>query len=183
VASRPYPHFGSLENTIRTTNVYTTAAFITSSTTVPAYASAYISLGQFPNYTEYTAVFDQYRIDQVEVWLEPVGSQENGTGVLTTAVDLDDANLPTSATGIYDKQDALVANGSQGRYHRWLPHMATAVFSGSFTSYGNEPAGWIDSASPNVQHYGFKAATGQYSVAYAYTLTVRAIISYRATGL
>jgi hypothetical protein len=183
VASRPYPHFGSLENTIRTMNVYTTTAFLATSLTVPTFASAYIALSQFPNYTEYSSVFDQYKIDQVEIWLEPVGSQENGLGVLTTAVDLDDANLPTVATGLYDKQDALVGNGAAGRYHRWAPHMAVATFSGSFTSYANEPAGWIDSASPNVQHYGFKCAAGVFPVAYTYTLTVRAIISYRASGL
>jgi hypothetical protein len=183
VAARPFPHFGSLENKIRTVNIFTVSAFLTTSTTVFTAAAAYISLAQFPNYTEYSQVFDQYKIDQVEVWLEPVGSQENGTGILTTAVDLDDANVPTSATAIYDKQDALTGNGIQGRYHRWVPHMATAVFSGTFTSYGNERAGWIDSASPNVQHYGFKVASSASSTVYSYNLTVRAVISYRATGL
>jgi hypothetical protein len=139
-------------------------------------------LSSFPNVTEYTNAFDQYRIDQLEVWLELVGNQDAALGTLVTAVDLDDANVPTGPTQIQDKQGALVGSGAAMRYHRWVPHVAVAEYSGAFTSYGNVPATWIDTASPGVLHWGFKTAAAAYTVA-SYNLTVRAVISFCAPGL
>jgi len=184
VASRPYPSFTRLEQSIRVIDTYTTPAFISSSLTVPVGASVAITLSSFPNITEYTNCFDQYRFDQIEVWLEPIGTQEGTSTQLVTCVDLDDANVPSSPASIEDKQGALSAQGIQGRYHRFRPHVAVAEFAGTFTGYGNVPATFIDSASPAVQHYGFKAATAAGgSLAYTYQLTVRAVITFRGPGL
>lgn len=181
-AGRPYPSFSRLDQTIRLVDTYTVANFITTSTTVPVGASTFVALSSFPNVTEYTNAFDQYRIDQIEVWLELVGNPSASLSTLVTAVDLDDANVPTGPTQIQDKQGALVGSGASMRYHRWAPHVAVSEFSGTFTSYGNVPATWIDTASPSVQHYGFKAATAAQTVA-SYNLQVRAVISFRAPGL
>jgi hypothetical protein len=34
--------------------------------------------------------------------------------------------------------------------------VSTALYAGSFTSFGNVSSPWIDMASPNVEHYGVK---------------------------
>jgi hypothetical protein len=183
VAGRPYPRFDRLDQTIRVVDTFSIINFLTASSTAPVGVGQYFSLAQFPSYTEYTQCFDQYRIDQLEVWMEPNGSQEAVNGVLVTAIDLDDVATPAGPTSIQDKQGALVADGNQGRYHRFLPHVAVAEYSGTFTSYGNVPATWIDSVSINVQHYGFKAATGIQTNPLGYNLTCRAVISFRAPGI
>lgn len=180
---RPFPRIGSLEQSIRVTFEYSTS-FSTTSTTVPTFSSSYFVLSSFPSAANYTNLFDQYRFELVEVWVEPRTPQGTTTfSTFTTAVDLDDANTPTSVGDVAAKQGAIIGDGGAGRYHRWQPHMAVATFSGAFTSYANEPASWIDSASPNVQHFGFKAAFSSTPSAISYNLDVRATVTFRAPGL
>jgi hypothetical protein len=184
VAGRPYPNFSKLDQTIRVVDTLNSQAFLSTSTTVPTGATLAVTLQMFTNYSEYTNCFDQYRIEQLEVWLEPSATQEAVTNALVTCVDLDDVNTVSGPTVIQDKQGALVGNGIQGRYHRWRPHVAVAEFGGTFTGYGNIPATWIDTASPAVQHYGFKAgAASTPGGSLNYNLSVRAVISFRAPGL
>jgi hypothetical protein len=183
VAGRPYPSFSRLAQEIRVVDTFYTGAFLQTSTTVPVGAAAYFTLNNFTNATAYENVFDQYKISQIEVWLDLNGNQDAVLGELVTAVDLDDVVAPTGPTAIGDKQGALVGNGSAGRYHCFRPHVAVAEYSGTFASYGNVPSTWIDTASGNVQHYGFKVATAAYGNVAVYNLTVRAVIDFRAPGL
>jgi hypothetical protein len=185
VAGRPYPSFSTLEQRIQVVDIYNYSSFITTSTTVPVFTSFAFILSSLPNYTSYTSLFDQYRVDQLEVWLEPSSVLSTANySTLATAIDLDDANVATAYSQVEGKQGALVGEGAAGRYHRWRPHVAIAEFSGAFTSYGNAPAGWIDAASPSVQHFGFKTAAGiTSSGAVSYNLTVRAVVSWRAPGV
>lgn len=185
VAGRPYPRLTSLEQKIQvclTTNI---AGAISSGTTGDSFYAKAFSLNDFAGSTSYLTVFDQYRFDQLEVWLEPANGTTSDTfyPLLITCVDLDDANLPSTINQVEDHQQSLSGEGQAGRYHKWNPHMAVAAYSGAFTSYKNEPAGWIDSASPSVQHYGFKAATYSNGFVWSYQLTVRALISFRAPGI
>jgi hypothetical protein len=181
-ASRPYPNFTKLNQTITVVETYTVAAFLVTSTTVNVGAATAFTLSSFADYTNYTACFDQYRIDQLEVWLELNGNPSATLSTIVTVVDLDDATVPTTAVAIQDKQGALLGSGAAMRYHRWRPHVAVAEYSGSFTSYGNVPSTWIDCGSPNVQHYGFKACAVPQTGA-TYNLQVRAVISFCAPGL
>jgi hypothetical protein len=181
VAGRPYPALTSLEQSISAT-LQSTALFNVTSTTVATFGNQPFALNSFANSAEYTGLFDQYRFDQIEVWLEPAASSTAVYGTIATAVDLDDANVPTM-TSVLDKQGALISSGADGHYHRWAPHVAVSEYSGTFTSFGNVPATWVDSASPGVQHYGFKAYFSATPVALSYNLTVRAIVSFRAPGV
>jgi len=184
VAGRPFPKFVSLEQEIRAVDTFTISSFLTTSTATNTYNAQAFTLSNFSMNSAYTALFDQYRVDQLEVWLEPTNSQGATVfGELITAVDLDDANAPTTAS-LGDKQGALVGLGAGGRYHCWKPHVAVATYGGAFTSYGNVPAMWIDSASTSVQHYGFKiVALPTPAQTITYALTCRGVFSFRAPGL
>jgi len=184
-ASRPYPRLTNLEQEITVTLQMLTPSFFSTNTSVATYAGMAFTLAGFPSSSQYTTVFDQYMIRQLEVWLEPVQTTEAGTqfNEVGSAIDLDDANVATSFTSIVDKQGSLVGLGAAGRYHKWAPHVAVAEYSGTFTSYGNIPATWIDSASPNVQHYGFKCYANPTPVAITYGLVTRAVVSFRAPGI
>jgi hypothetical protein len=186
VASRPNAQIRNPTLVYPAMLSYTISSVYTTSTVAPTLAALSFALSAFAEYTDYTGLFDQYRFDDIEVWLEPQPSQSTAianTGQYVTAVDLDDVAAPGSYNAAISRQNALVTGGEAGHYHRWLPHMAVAVYSGAFTSFANEEAGWIDCGSPNVQHYGIKLAFLTTSVAVAYNLSVRAKISFRSAGI
>jgi hypothetical protein len=187
VAGRPYPSNGiSLEQGIQAELVADLglAYGLTTSTTVPVSAGFAVTISLFPGSARYLSLFDQYRIDQVEVWIQSTAAITTGfLGELASAVDLDDANPPATFSAAADKQGALVGSLLPGRYHCWKPHMALASYSGTFTSYSNITAGWIDAASPNVQHYGLKMVAGTTSVAVGVGIVVRVVASFRAPGI
>jgi len=158
----------------------------TTSTTVPTYWSNYFAISGYSDSAAYLALFDQYRIDEVEIWIEPNNSasvSDNGIGSISSAVDVDDANTPTSVGSVQAHQNCLVTSGYTGHYHKFKPHMAVAVYSGTFTSFSNAPADWIDSASPGVQHYGIKMAAITTTAVIGYSYTARIKVSWRSPGL
>jgi len=160
------------------------AAFSTS-TIASTFGASSFTLGQFNGTAQYTGLFDQYRFDEFELWMEPQSAYLSSTnvGVLTSAVDVDDANVPGTIEAVEDHQNSLATTGSCGHYHRWKPHMAVALYSGVFTSFGNDDADWIDSASNTVQHYGIKYASTATTAIQAYNLSVRARVSFRNPGI
>lgn len=162
----------------------TQTIFSTTSTTVPVFASYIGTLSAFVDVAAYTNLFDQYRIDEMELWITPQAPQGTTTfAAQFYAVDLDDGNVPTSSADVIDKQSSVESSGPSGIYIKWQPHMAVALYSGTFTSYGNEPAGWIDCASPNVQHYGVKAAFEPTPSSFRYIVHAKARVSFRSAGL
>lgn len=183
VAGRPYPTVTRLQQMIRVTDEYA-GTLLQTSTTVPVYSALYFQLSSFGRASNYLTVFDQYHIERLEIWIENVSAQgATSFDLLATAIDLDDANTPTSIAEVESKQGALIGNGGAGRYFSWAPHMATAAYSGAFTSYANVPAGWIDSASPNVQHFGLKAFASPTGISQYVSYRVRATIGFRAPGI
>lgn len=184
VGPRPYPPIGALTQSISVQLVWDQYTLLTTSTTLPTFRGNTFTLANFANYSNYLSLFDQYRIDRLEVWIEPRAPQgTTAFGALATAVDLDDGNTPASSIEVLDKPGALVGGGAAGRYHSWVPHMAVATYSGAFTSYANEPASWIDSGSPNVQHFGLKTYATATAVAIDYDIRVRAHVTFRAPGI
>jgi len=185
IAARP-----SIKSTLKTPQIQVemmiqSSAF-TTSTTVPTYWSTYFAISGFSQSSEYLALFDQYRIDMIEVWLEPNNSasvSDNGIGSLSSCIDVDDANTPTSVASVQAHQNCLVTSGYTGHYHKWKPHMAVAVYSGTFTSFSNAPAAWIDSASPGVQHYGLKCSAITTTAVIGYSYTCRLQVSFRSPGI
>jgi hypothetical protein len=183
-AGRPYPSLRSPLAEYEVTLERVTA-LSTTSMSVPTFASAYCALNQF-SYTDLAAVFDQYRVKEVEVWIEPsiIMSSTVGSAVFFTAVDLDDANVPTSSNELVNHASVISSETGTGHYHRWVPYMATAVYSGAFTSFASGPPQWIDVASPGVQHYGLKyVCPGADGVARLINITMRATFQFRGAEI
>jgi len=184
LAGRPYPSVSSLVQEIRVGMTYRLTPFFSNVVgTAWTPATQVFTLAMAPNQGEYTGLFDQYRIDQIECWIEPTAPQGTTSfPMFASAVDLDDANTPTEG-GVEGKQCALTGDGGAGRYHRWKPHTAVAMYSGSFVSYGNVASAWIDVASPNVQHYGLKVTCGPSTSIVTYNMSVRYVVSFRGPGI
>jgi len=186
VAKRPMPIFISLEQGITVTMGLSLSNAFGSSTVLDTFYAKAWTLADFAIYASYVSLFDQYRIEQFEVWTAPYSVSTGLTQTLAdyvTVIDLDDAATPGSYNAVLGKQGALATSGQAGHYHRWRPHVAVAEYSGAFTSYGNMPATWIDCASSGVQHYGFKASCLQSGTNEGYNVEVRAVVSFRGTSV
>lgn len=185
-ASRPLRRPRQNEQIYRANLRYDVLSYITTSTVATVYVAQSFAISSFSNSSEYLGLFDQYMIEELEVWLEPVaapGVATTNVGMLCTTVDLDDAATPTTFAQVEDKQSSITSSGINGHYHRWKPNMAVAVFSGAFTSFASSPAFWIDSGSPNVQHYGLKATSTNTSAVISYNLSVRARFAFKQAGI
>jgi hypothetical protein len=122
-------------------------------------------LGNFPGYTELTAVFDQYRIMQMRLTFIPILSTSavNSQGVLVyTAFDYDDVTAPDTVTGtqaLMQYDTCLIVPAGVYFERIFNPRIAYAAYAaGVFTSYANQKANWLDAASSGVQHFGLKFA-------------------------
>jgi hypothetical protein len=135
----------------------------------------------------YTALFDQYRIDEVQVTLRPtfnVGIQGLGTPspIIYTVIDYDDSSaLGTIAA--FRQYNNCTETQFETVVRSFKPHAAMAAYTGTFVGFANEESPWLDCSSTTIQHYGYKFAiapppsstTSLYSVA----LTTRMKISFR----
>lgn len=132
------------------------------------------TLDMLPEMLEFTSLFDQYKIDHVELTIRPFQEQSvsnaNTVGqnppiscIMYSVKDYDDsATFTPSYVGVNDMREYRTFKEYsffQTHAHKIKikPHMAVAAYgSGVFSSYANNKAMWIDSNSPSVQHYGIK---------------------------
>jgi len=165
---------------------------ITTSTTIPtsvgfyfaltpaAAAGGVIGVGPF-NTTEFTALFDQYRIMQVTANIYPDGVTESD--LIYTTIDYDDANPFNTVSDAQQFGTTLVTDQTSGYFQRVInPRLATAVYgAGVFTSFGTGAYGqWVDAASPAVQHYGLKLITNATSSVTHYRISFSMVLQCRS---
>jgi len=125
-------------------------------------------LNDIPQYTTFTSLFDQYKILKVKVTFRPilnVMDMHSATAALgypqtfVTLVDYDDATAPTSLDYCREYQSSVQRDFYKSFSITLKPKITLAAYSGTFTSYAST-TGYIDVASPAVQHYGVKGCTG-----------------------
>jgi hypothetical protein len=131
------------------------------SASVPTSSGMNFQLTNCPNASTLVALFDQYRIARLEVWIQPQSTNNGGhAGMLYSAVDYD-ASASLTVTAISQLSNVVVGPASTiGHYHNFVPHVAVAAYSGAFSSFANETSPWIDTASSTVQHYGVIISAG-----------------------
>jgi len=184
--SNPVPaamNYTAANKAYKFTQEYLATSFLTTSTTVPSFQAKQFNVNDLDQISSLTSVFDQYKIDFVEVWLEcstaSTANLLNGTQDLITVVDYDDATNLSTINSALDYTNALATPLGQNHYRKFQPHAAVAAYSGTFVSFSNVSNIWIDAGSPGVQHYGFKAIAGITSTATSYNLRVRYHTSWR----
>lgn len=162
----------------------------TNAETVTAYSFA---LSDLPSYTDFTSLFDEYRIVQVILEFIPVttsfGPSTSATDLpsVHTVIDYDDSTAPASIDTLRQfGTHQIVAN--QVYFKRVLsPRCTVATYSGAFTSYSLSPVSqWRDSVSPGILHYGVKVGTSPvttvsgsyvlYNIEATYTIQCRSTI-------
>lgn len=159
-----------------------TESFVTSSNAAQVFAGANFIVNSLDQISHLVALFDQYRIALVELWLVPKNPQIGAsapTDNLATVIDYDDSSPLTTYAQALDYVNVVSTSALMAHYRKFVPHVAVAAYSGAFTSFMNETAPWIDAASPSVQHYGFKVALTQSTSVCSFDLTVRLHTEWR----
>lgn len=125
-----------------------------------------------PDYAEFTALFDQWCIDKVELFLIPTYTNAGVSGTVqlqapTIVHALDDDDSAAASKLILQqygnaRYTQLVNNvGDPQPIRVFRPKPAIAAYqTGATFAYGELTRGpkWIDVAYPTVPHYSFKAA-------------------------
>lgn len=145
-----------------------------SSTTVATFQALYFTLSNVTDAGSYETIFDEYAIQAACIRIIPIqGPNATNTleGTLWTVLDHDDANVLASTTAAQEYSSVMITRGTQGQTRVVYPRLAEASYSGAFTSFTNTRA-WCDVASPNIQHYGLKAAIGASTTATLYQVEV-----------
>jgi len=128
--------------------------------TYPGFSNApyYFSLSQLDQAASWSAIFDQFRIAQVEVTIRPqYNTGQTGVGAVNwyTIIDYDDANPVASAAGMREYNNCMIS-GYETQVRTFTPHAAIAAYTGAFGGFANVTAPWLDVASATIQHYGLK---------------------------
>lgn len=119
------------------------------------------NLNQMPSAGEFTALFDEYKINAVKVTIFPRGnSAENTTGNgsrVFSIVDYDDSTAPSGLNELlqYPGVKSTALTQPHVRYIK-TPKVASAVYQSALvTAYGARSM-WLDCASSTIPHYGVK---------------------------
>lgn len=146
------------------------------------------ALDDLPSYTEFTALFDRYRVDQLDV----IFLWEAGTGITTAqcpclwiAADWDgvSASPPLSTVMQYPgvRMHAFSFQRPTFQYSLKRPGILQTLAGGSNGAVVRSP--WLDVSAPSVEHYGVIGFVNQYnSTTSSGTLyfSIRAHLSFQA---
>jgi hypothetical protein len=132
------------------------------------------SLNDLAAASEFSAMYDSYRIEHLDYELVPlcdVQPNSDDTSAATsmvakpefleTVIDLDDSTAPTTHSEMLQYESFRYWRPSEKGRVSFSPRVAREVFDGVTASF-EEPDGpvWIDCAQPTTPHYGFKAFVG-----------------------
>jgi len=158
---------------------------LTTSAGADTFYSQNFVLTDLDQVTSFQAIFDQYRIAAVEVWLTPT-YQNSGGGAsnsrFLTVVDYDDSASLSGTANARQYENCTDTTSNEGVYRRFRPHCTYITSSGNSTSTtGNAstPSPWINAGSGTVPHYGFKIAAYAASVTTTFNLVIRYHIEFR----
>lgn len=136
----------------------------------PAYTGMSFSLSDLPNYSEFTALYDQYTITGVKLtfmWSMTEATNTNGgPGAPTMFLcrDYDDANTPASIDELMQRPFTKTRRIDRPFSIFLRPRPSLETFNGALTSAYSVPnkAPWIDVNNPSVPFYGLKYIMNPY---------------------
>lgn len=128
---------------------------------IPTPGGIGFALNDLPDFGEYTALFDAYRIIKVDLTMYPykiAGVNPSGPVLINlyTVTDPDDAT-PIGVDAMRQYANFRVTPATRVFRQTIYPKVATQVYNGVAAAYAQPKAPvWIDCANADVVHYGFK---------------------------
>lgn len=159
-----------------------------SSTANDVFFAESFTLSQVAGSSDFTSLYDQYRINGVKYMLIPRGNtaeitaasgasavyQGQSTGVFSI-IDYDDNTAPTSISQLMEYQNVKMTRAHQMHSRYIKPRLnlqgITNIGTGATGQIMNT-RGWLDCTNTNVPHFGLKFALQQ-SVNYNLTYDVK----------
>lgn len=138
------------------------------STTTDIFVNYFGALSVLPNVSEFTSLYDQYRINGIKVTLIPRGNQSDiGTASGTVAqsvgvfsvIDYDDINPLTSLNQAMQYQNLKMTRSHQIHSRYFKPRILNSVLANAGTgavANAGSTRGWLDVTSDNIPHMGVK---------------------------
>jgi len=129
------------------------------------------TLADLDQVSQLIALFDQYRIDMVEVFIRPSigGYSAPAAGAdlppeFVVVADFDNLTVPTGLAYVRQYDNARDVAPYEGLYLKFRPILTMAAYSGgAFSGYSTQGDVWLDAANTTVQHYGIKWALGAWA--------------------
>ena len=124
----------------------------------PSLEAINFSLNDVPGYSELTAVYQSYCIEQIEIWFRPEYTQLVDSSTLSNAVnveflsaiDLVDSASPVSVAALSEYQSLAHTGITQNHYRKFKP---AYLIDSAMPS-----CGLISTNSPSLNWYGLKVA-------------------------
>lgn len=144
------------------------SAWTANSTTTDIFVNYYGVLNVLPNVSEFTSLYDQYRINGIKVTLIPRGNQSDiGTASGTVAqsvgvfsvIDYDDISPLTSLNQALQYQNLKMTRSHQIHSRYFKPRILNSVLANAGTgavANAGSTRGWLDVNSGDVPHMGVK---------------------------
>jgi len=156
---------GNIYRVVRTVNLGTVTAG-----TIDSGLGRRFRLADLPSSTDFTNLFDQYRIVAVEamyVFSTHILASQARYPRLTFAVDYSDSGNPASESAVLEYQNAETFQFGQVKHtfkRMFKPRAALAAYEGAFSGYGQAPANmWFDCADSSIEYYGTKEWLSNYN--------------------
>jgi hypothetical protein len=140
--------------------------FITGAASVGVGAAKNIQLDELPGFTDFTALFDQYRFTNVNYKFLPRNNIQSltttavaGTSILPVimvASDPDDSIAPSSVDDLTQYEGVQIRNGYEIVRGDFKPYAAIAAYGGAFSQFASFD-GWVDCAYDDTEWYALKA--------------------------
>jgi len=160
---------GATYRTVRTVNVGAITAIATDSG-----VGRRFRLSDLPSTSEFTNLFDQYRIVMVEaeyVFSTHILASQARYPRIAFAVDYSDSTNPGSESEVLQYQNAEAFQFGQVKHtfkRVFKPRAALAAFQGAFTGYGTaSPNQWFDTSNSSIEYYGTKEWINNYNTVLA----------------
>jgi len=120
------------------------------------------ALNQLPNATEFTNLFDRYRINKIDLTFSWTLGDVRLTGAVLHPImyvyqDEDDASIPVTKLEVFERQAMQRFTFNEAKNSLTVSFRPRWIQNRSGVSTNLAPVGtWIDMATPAVQHYGIK---------------------------
>lgn len=152
---------GVRSKTVAIRRRYARGALISDPTSTVVNGSIAFNLSDCPSYTDFTNMFDCYRIVKAKVDFLPGCTGNHAYNAVYSlfhmCTDATDVTAPTDFTQVLQYDNSKTVQPYKPFSLTLKPSPAASYWQGlSATGYGPRAGAWIDCKSPSVQHYGVK---------------------------
>lgn len=154
-----------------------------SSTVADTLFSRKFSLSDLANYTEFTSLYDQYKIKAIKFTLLPRVTEADvaqAVPTVSTCIDLDDNTAPSSIDDMVQYQNFRMTRGNVAHTRYWKPAVSSMAWnSGVGTAYTVSKNLWIDVGSSGIPYFGIKGCIQQSAAVQTFDLKVDFYMAFK----